>query len=111
MGQLIYARESVGLADAVLVYLEALTQHAFREGTSFMVAIQGTTDDGDVVAQSLWFSPQIPVQFRYKDYETVEIDRHFFGEMYQSVVDNGIYFLGDGPSTYEFTGGDTKGED
>lgn len=107
MGQLVYAGSTIGLADAVLVYLEALTQQAFREGKAFMLAIQGTSDEGDVVAQSLWLSPQIPVQFVYEAYETVEIDRQLIDKMYKSVIDSGIYYLGDGPLAYKFTGGDS----
>lgn len=107
MGQLVYAGSGIGLADAVLVHLEALTRHAFREGNAFMLAIHATTDDGVVGAQSLWLSPQIPVQFVYEAYETVEIDRQLIDEMYKSVIDSGIYYLGDGPLAYEFTGGDS----
>lgn len=106
MGQLIYAGSHIGIEDAVLAYIEALTRHAFSEGKPFMLAIHGTTDDGDVVAQSLWLSPQTPIQFRYERYETVEFDRQLFSEACESLVSNGAYYVGDGPLAYKFTGGD-----
>lgn len=106
MGQLIYAASSYNIADPGLVLLDAVTRHAFSEGKSFTVILQGTAveDDGVVAARTLWFSPHIPVQFLYQDYETIQISRDTFDEFYNSVIDCGICFLGDGPLPYEFTG-------
>lgn len=104
MGQLIYAGSSHDIADPALVELDALTRRAFSEGKSFTLILRGASEEGDVVARSLWMSPHVPLQFLYEDYETIQIPRDRFDELYNSVIDSGIHFLGDGPLPYEFTG-------
>lgn len=105
MAQLIYGGEttSIGLSDIQLAHLEALTRNAFIEGRSFAVVLANNVEGVDV-ARTLWFSPQIPIQFAYEGHETTQIDRAAFGEIYDSVVASGVYFVGDGPLPYEFTG-------
>lgn len=108
MGQLIYAGTNIGLSDSVLAHLEALTRHVLAEGKSFAVVIQGADDDGVAVARTLWVAPQIPILFAYQDYETVHIDRDAFGKLYESVIDSGVHYLGDGPLPYKFAGGEAE---
>ncbi|TDZ91133.1 hypothetical protein [Mycobacteroides salmoniphilum] len=104
MGQLIYAGSSYDIYGDGFVLLDVLTRNAFEEGKSFTVVLRGVTEHGETVARSLWLSPHIPVQFLYQDYETLQIPRDTFAELYDSVIESGIYFLGDGPLPYEFTG-------
>ncbi|CPR84195.1 MULTISPECIES: hypothetical protein [Mycobacteroides] len=104
MGQLIYAGSSYDISDLGLVALDALTRRAFSEGKSFTLILRGASEEGDVVARSLWMSPHVPLQFLYEGYETIQIPRAAFAEMYKSVIDTGIHLLGDGPLPYEFTG-------
>lgn len=113
MGQLNYAGSSYDISDPGLVMLDAVTRHAFSEGKSFTVVLQGTAVEGDgaVAARSLWFSPHVPVQFLYQDYETIQISRDTFDEFYNSVIECGICFLGDGPLPYEFTGEHSSSDD
>lgn len=105
MGKLNYAGAGIGLPDTELAYLDALTRHAFSEGKAFTVLIRGTGDDSEVVAHSLWFSPQVPVQFIYQDFKTTHISRETFDKVYDSVIDSGVHLVGsEGPLPYEFTG-------
>lgn len=110
MGQLIYAETTIsGVPDDHLAYLDAFTRHAFLESKSFAVMICGQIDGPYGVvdaARSLWFAPQIPVQFVYQGYETVEIRRPVFEHLYESTITKGgVYLVGSSESLpYEFTG-------
>lgn len=109
MGKLIYAGGStINLPDEALAYLEASTREVLSGGKSFTVVIVGDFD-GVAAARTLWFSPQTPIEFVYKAYETVQIDRESFGKLYESVLANGVHFVGDGALPYEFTGEHASG--
>lgn len=104
MGQLIYAGGSnIGVPDTELAWLEAVTRLAFSAGKSFAGIIRGDIE-GDIASRTLWFSPHIPVEFAYRDYETTQIDGDAFDKTFNAVIDSGLFVLGGGPPPYEFTG-------
>jgi hypothetical protein len=104
MGTLIYATTEIGIPDEHLATFEALTLRAFREGKSFATVVTGDVD-GVIASRTLWLAPQIPIQFDYKGYETVQLRMDVLEVMFEA-VEQGLCFIGDGPEPYELTDGD-----
>lgn len=61
--------------------------------------------DGVIASRTLWLAPQIPIQFDYKGYETVQLRMDVLEVMFEA-VEQGLCFIGDGPEPYELTDGD-----
>lgn len=88
--------------------MEALTLRAFREGKSFATVVTGDVG-GEIASRTLWVSPQIPIQFDYKGYETVQLRVDALDVMYEA-VEQSLCFIGDGPAPYELTDDEPRGD-
>ncbi|MEW2483616.1 hypothetical protein AB0876_28920 [Mycobacterium sp. NPDC049093] len=56
--------------NSQLVYIDAITRRVFELGLGFALVF---TVDNERSARSIWMSPNVPLEFRYDDYETIEI--------------------------------------
>ena len=105
MGKLVYGGGSIiAIPDDGLAMLEALTGHLYSQGQGFTVVIRASGEIDEPLYRSLWFSPQVPVQFLYEGYETFKIQQAVFAELCAAVVRMGTHYIGaTGPLSYELT--------
>lgn len=71
MGSIIYGGAEIYEGpNSQLAHIDAVTRRVFELGLGYALVF---TVDNDRSARSIWMSPNVPLEFRYDNYETVEI--------------------------------------